>query len=163
MRKDISRLRWANAKALGWAYVRPVQGTAKGLGWLVNIRREESGGKWDWRGSTGLTTQGFLLWIFFSQVWWEACGGSCFGKQLDLVNLWRGRTQKGARGKAGSTGKRLVQEPRGRRLVAGQGSPAGGQMRLDSGQSAGFCWWIGWRAWETRSRMSRNLCLCLSE
>ena len=134
MRKDISRLRWANAKALGWAHVRPAQGTAKGLGWLVNTRREESGGKYR-RGSTGLTTQGFLLWIFFSQVWWEAFGGSCFGKQLDLVNLWRGRTQKGARGKAGSTGKRLVQEPRGRWFVAGQGGPDRGQMKLDSGQS----------------------------
>ena len=32
-----------------------------------------------------------------------------------------------------------MQEPRGRRLVAGQGSPAGGQMRLDSGQSLQGC------------------------
>lgn len=64
MRKDISSLRWANAKALEWAYVRPVQGTAKGLIWLVNIRGEESDGKWGWRGSTRLITQDFLLWIF---------------------------------------------------------------------------------------------------
>lgn len=74
----------------------------RGKWWPMRLKRKY---KVDQTGLSALN--------FFPQVWWEAFGGSCFGKWLDLINLWRERTQKGARGKAGSTAKRLVQESRG--------------------------------------------------